>query len=170
MVHDLLALTRVSKDHFPLAPVELSGVLKECLEQSEQDLRARHAEVRVEGEPLPVVLANHTLLCQVVGNLLSNGCKFVAPGVRPLIHVSAERRSGWVRLSVRDNGIGIDPKFHEKIFGVFQRLHPESEYAGSGIGLALVQRGVERMNGRVGVDSEPGKGSVFWIDLAEPTK
>lgn len=167
MVEDLLALAKVSKEQFLLDSVPLSEVLKESLEQLDADLKARNAMVVLEGEPLPKVRANRTLLGQVVSNLLSNASKFVAPGIQPRIRVRADRAAGTVRLWVADNGIGIAPEYHKKIFGVFQRLHSDAGYAGSGIGLALVERGVERMGGRVGLESEPGTGSRFWIELTE---
>jgi signal transduction histidine kinase len=111
------------------------------------------------------VVAHPTTLAQAVANLLSNAVKFVAPGTRPRVRVWAEESEGWVRLWVEDNGIGIAPDDHERIFRVFERLHGVDVYPGTGIGLAIVRRGVERMGGRVGVESELGKGSRFWIEL-----
>jgi signal transduction histidine kinase len=105
-------------------------------------------------------------LRQVLVNLIGNAIKFVAAKT-PHVRLRAEERSGGiVRIWVEDNGIGIPPEFHERIFQVFQRLHT-TVYAGTGIGLAIVQKGVERMGGRVGLVSAPGEGSKFWIELSQ---
>ncbi len=97
-------------------------------------------------------------------NLIANAVKFVAPGVAPQVRLRAEERAQTVRLWVEDNGIGIPPESLDRIFHVFQRLHT-TEFPGTGIGLAIVQKGMERMGGRVGVESTPGKGSRFWLEL-----
>src|SRR5262249_42403670 len=112
----------------------------------------------------PPVKANAMALEQVLHNLLDNAIKFVPPGVVPHVRLTATDEGDWVRLSVCDNGIGIDPEYHERIFKVFERLAPK-QYAGTGIGLAIVKKGMERMGGRVGVKSALGKGSCFWIEL-----
>ena len=106
-----------------------------------------------------------TTLIQVLANLLTNAAKFVSPGSQPCVRVWAERSSKWVRLWVEDNGIGIAKENQERIFRVFERLHGIEKYPGTGIGLAIVRKGMERMGGRVGVESEPGQGSRFWIEL-----
>jgi signal transduction histidine kinase len=101
----------------------------------------------------------------LINNLVSNALKFIAPGVQPQIRLSAEASGDWARLSVQDNGIGIGKADQEKIFAAFQRLHGKQAYPGTGLGLAIVRKGAERMGGRVGVESEPGKGSRFWVEL-----
>jgi signal transduction histidine kinase len=100
-----------------------------------------------------------------VENLVSNAIKFVPPGVVPLVRIRAQRENGFVRLYVMDNGIGIKPQHHERIFEVFERLHGIEAYPGTGIGLAIVRKGIERLEGRVGLSSTPGQGSQFWIEL-----
>ncbi|MEO6035313.1 MAG: ATP-binding protein, partial [Verrucomicrobiota bacterium] len=130
--------------------------------------------VEVQKE-LPIVVANPVLLHQVLCNLIENALKFMKAGVPPSIHIWAETRNQrstdstvkpTARLWIRDNGIGIASIHLHRIFRVFERLHSEnSSYPGTGIGLALVQKAVERMNGLVGVESTPGKGSLFWIEL-----
>jgi signal transduction histidine kinase len=114
---------------------------------------------------LPVVRAHRVALVQAVANLLANGLKFVPPGRVPALSVRAERENGMTRLWVEDNGIGIDAAHHERVFGVFERLHHSENYPGTGIGLAIVRKSVERMGGRVGVVSAAGEGSRFWIEL-----
>jgi signal transduction histidine kinase len=171
LVQDLLAYSRLSRAELQLRPVELGAVVKDVLAQIEADLGERRARVTVEG-PVPAVVGHEATLAQVVLNLLTNAVKFVTPGVEPEVRIHAEPRGGRVRLWVADNGIGIAPEHQERIFGVFERLHGIERYPGTGIGLAVVRRGVERMGGSVGVESAPGQGSRFWIELpaaeAEP--
>jgi signal transduction histidine kinase len=111
-----------------------------------------------------VVLAHEPTFGQCLVNLLSNALKFMAPNVRPNVRCCAEDRHEYSRIWVVDNGIGIPTAQHERVFRVFERLHG-TRYAGTGIGLSIVRKGIERMGGRVGVESEPGNGSRFWIEL-----
>jgi signal transduction histidine kinase len=109
-------------------------------------------------------------LQQVLTNLVANALKFVARGRKPEIVLRAESRAGRVRLWVEDNGIGIDPRQHEAIFEIFRRLHGARDYAGTGVGLSLVRKGMTRMGGACGVESEPGRGSRFWLDFEPAMK
>jgi signal transduction histidine kinase len=104
-------------------------------------------------------------LGQAVENLITNGLKFVPDGMAPKVRVEAQTIGKLVRLWVIDNGIGIPEEHHSRIFRVFERLHTAETFPGTGIGLAIVRKGVERMNGRVGLESSPGQGSRFWIEL-----
>jgi light-regulated signal transduction histidine kinase (bacteriophytochrome) len=116
-------------------------------------------------DSLPTVMADEGQLAQVFQNLITNAIKFRREGVPPQVHVSAEREGDeWV-FSVADNGIGIAPEQVDRIFQVFQRLHTKDEYEGTGIGLALCRRIVERHGGRIWVESEPGEGSTFTFTL-----
>ena len=108
--------------------------------------------------------ANEATLGQVLANLLSNALKFVAPGVLPRVRFWSEKRGEFIRLWLEDNGIGIAAQYHERVFRVFERLHG-ARYVGTGIGLSIVRKGVERMRGQVGLESAPGKGTRFWIEL-----
>jgi signal transduction histidine kinase len=115
-------------------------------------------------KPLPIVRAHDATLTQVLVNLLTNGMKFVEPDKKPKLRFWCEDLGHSVRLWLQDNGVGIEPRFHDRIFWVFERLHG-SNFAGTGIGLSIVRKGVERMGGHVGLESEIGKGSRFWIEL-----
>jgi signal transduction histidine kinase len=163
---DLLSYSRLSREEIPKEPVETLGLVCETLMLMTETLKNRNAHIDIE-EGGATVMANRALLSQMLINLLSNAVKFVAPGVTPSIRIFAERRPGWVRLSVSDNGIGIGAEYLDRIFGVFQRLNRQEDYPGNGLGLALVRRAALRMGGRVGVHSTPGKGSTFWIELPQ---
>jgi signal transduction histidine kinase len=170
LIGDLLEYSRVSRVQFRPETVDLDVAVATAVHQLEATLAASGAEVIVD-PPLGTVTGHLASVTQAVANLLANGAKFVAPGSPPRILVSAERRDGErrdgdrLRLTVADNGIGIAPDHLDRIFRVFERLHGQESYAGTGIGLAIVRKGVERMGGSVGVESTPGEGSRFWIEL-----
>ncbi|HEY6852795.1 MAG TPA: HAMP domain-containing sensor histidine kinase, partial [Gemmatimonadales bacterium] len=166
LIRDLLAYSRITRSELRLTNVDLHRAIQSATEQVANDVAARHAHVVVD-EPLPPVVGHDTTLAQVLTNLLGNAIKFVAPDRTPEVRVRAEQRNGRVRVWVEDNGIGIAPEHHERIFRVFERLNPADEFPGTGIGLAIVRKGVERMGGRVGVESQPGQGSRFWIELSQ---
>ena len=128
------------------------------------EIQARKAEVKIE-QPLPQVVGNPTVLNQILTNLLTNALKYVGPGVAPRIHVWAKVNKSTVRLWIEDNGIGIASEHHERIFRIFERLDDSDAYSGTGIGLAIVAKGAERMGGRTGLESQPGHGSRFWVEL-----
>src|SRR6185503_8231519 len=154
LIRDLLSFSRLARDRVELSPIELGPLLSEVI----ADMRLDGSPAQVTG-PTAAVLGNRVLLSQVFSNLISNGLKFVAAGAEPRVRISSqEGADGWVRIWVEDNGIGISPEYHEKIFQVFERLNDASAYPGTGIGLAIVRRAVGRMGGRVGVVSEEGKG------------
>jgi signal transduction histidine kinase len=114
---------------------------------------------------LPAVLAHEPSLTQVVSNLLTNAVKFVPRNRRPIVHVGFEQLGECVRVHFDDNGIGITPEFQRRLFGMFERLHLDHHYEGTGIGLAIVRKAIERMNGKVGMESDGVHGSRFWIEL-----
>jgi PAS domain S-box-containing protein len=165
LITGLLAYSRIGRQDSPLEPLDLEGLTKLVLADLEAELKSRGAEIQVQ-RPLPRVLGHSLLLSQALANLVSNAAKFVAPGVAPKVRIRAERVEGdRVRLWVDDNGIGIAPEHVGKLFRVFERLHGRDAYPGTGIGLAIVRRALERMNGSSGVESVPGQGSRFWIEL-----
>ena len=183
LIQDLLDYSRLSSSDIQLNAINLELVVATVLVQLKVELQEKQAQVTVE-RPLPEVMAHSPTLVQAVANLVANAIKFVPSGVQPQVRVWAEEmgRKGdeenlsstpvpdhpeTVRLWVEDNGIGIDPKYQERIFQVFERLHGVESYPGTGIGLAIARKAVERMGGRVGVESQLGQGSRFWIELPQ---
>ncbi len=164
LLSDLLAYSRLTRTEMTLSMVQLEDAVNEVLLQVENQTRDKHAEVRVQS-PLGSVCAHLPTLKQVVANLINNGLKFISPERPPVLTIHSTVRDGFVRLWIEDNGIGIDREYHEKIFGLFERLHSEGRYPGTGVGLALVRKGAERMGGHVGLESTPGHGSRFWVEL-----
>jgi signal transduction histidine kinase len=164
LISGLLGLARLSYESFPLSSVDVSDAFSRALSAMGAEIRARGARIDVQATPLRV-LANPWLLEMSLSHLISNGLKFVAPGVVPQIHLWAGPWGDRVRVQVADNGIGIPPEYHARVFGMFERLHSAEDYPGVGVGLALAQRAVNRMGGSIGVTSTPVKGSVFWIEL-----
>lgn len=163
-LRQLLAYSMLVREEAIPVRVELEEVVHGCLREWRKQIEAEAAQVEVRG-PLPPVRGCPRLLAPAVGNLLSNALKFTVPGEPARITISAEVRGEFVILKVADCGIGIEPQHHERIFGVFDRLHGYSTYPGTGVGLAIVRRAVERMHGRVWVESEKGKGSCFYLML-----
>jgi signal transduction histidine kinase len=177
LLSDLLEYSRVTRKELRLEKVNLEGAVNEVLTLLDTDIRSKQAEVTVE-RPLPQVLAHPATAVMLISNLVSNGLKFVPQGIKPQLRIWAELvengepstlnsqlSTTFVRLWVQDNGIGIAPEYLDKVFGTFQRLHGKNTYPGTGLGLAIVRKGAERMGGQTGAESEPGKGSRFWIQL-----
>lgn len=163
MSHDLLTYGRMVHEPMPKEPLHLGAMLDHVLAQLAVEIDTTKALINVE-HPLPEVLGHPAVLEQVLLQLLRNALTYVRPGVQPQVTVRGEVREN-VRVWVVDNGVGIDPQAHDKIFHIFKRLHETEGYSGSGIGLALVKKGIERMGGHVGVFSKPGEGSSFWFEL-----
>jgi signal transduction histidine kinase len=172
LVTDALNYNKVIRETPLLRPVDVSKLLH-CIVQTYPNLRPPAADVTIDPTTELVVLGNESLLTQCFGNLLDNAVKFVAPGVRPRVRVWAQPSTlndqPSTCIYIADNGIGIPKEAHENIFRMFQRRHRESEYPGTGIGLAIVKKAVERMGGRVRLESEPGRGSTFCVELPSAT-
>jgi PAS domain S-box-containing protein len=167
LVQDLLAYSRLVRGEITLAPVALESAVDEALGPLEREIKERGGEILIE-RPLGRVLGHRVVLGQIASNLLANAVKFTKAGTPPWVRVRSERREGGrVRLWVEDQGIGIAPQHQERIFRAFERLHGMQEYPGTGIGLAIVQKGAGRLGGRTGVESEVGMGSRFWVELPE---
>lgn len=165
LIRDLLSYSRIARSDARLVAVDVRTALEAARASLEGDLRARNVRLEVQ-DNLPHVLADPVLLPQCIMNLLSNAIKFTPQEKTAQVRVSAERSDDHIRLVVEDRGIGIAREHQERLFRLFERLNP-SAYPGTGVGLAIVKKAAERMNGRVGVESEPDKGSRFWIELRE---
>jgi signal transduction histidine kinase len=166
LIQDVLNYSRILHAKLPMAAVDLDCLVRDIIEMFPLG-RPIKAEIQIKGT-LPKVIGNEALLAQCVSNLLSNGAKFISAGSTPRMEVSAEgREDGSTRLWFKDNGIGIAPENHDRIFRLFERIHPIATYEGTGIGLTIVRKAIERMGAEVGFDSELGKGSNFWIQLKQ---
>ena len=162
LIHDLLAYSRLDVRGHALEPVESEHALNAALANLKIAIEEAHATIT--RSPLPRVRADSLQLTQVFQNLIGNAIKFHG-SEPPRIEVAAHRRNGEWLFLVRDNGIGIDPRFFETIFVIFQRLHTRAEYGGTGMGLAICKKIIERHGGRIWVESAPGKGSTFFFTL-----
>jgi PAS domain S-box-containing protein len=162
LIEDLLAYSRVGTRGRDPEPTEAQGALEQALANLRASIEASGATVT--HDPLPTVRADASQLVQLFQNLVGNALKFRGAEA-PRIHVGAKEKDGEVELSVRDNGIGIDPQYFERIFVIFQRLHSKAEYEGTGIGLAICKKIVDRHGGRIRVESQPGRGSTFYCTL-----
>ena len=169
LITDLLQYARLETRAQPFQPADCETILDTVLENLRAMIHETRAKISYD-RPLPVVHGDITQLTQILQNLIGNGIKFRHPEEPPKIHVAVHRQAGeWV-FSVQDNGIGIDPQYHKRIFIIFERLHPQDQYPGTGIGLAVCRKIVERHGGRIWVESAPGKGSTFYftIPASEP--
>jgi signal transduction histidine kinase len=188
LLQDLLEYSRVARASMPPTTVNLDGVVSEIVTLREREIQETKANIEVKA-PLGEVTAHLPTVQQILANLIDNGLKFVGKDRAPHLHIWTEEvtRDGLpavkpengagaekpaspkgqrsLRIWIEDNGIGIEKEFHEKIFGLFERLHPSHAFPGTGLGLAIVRKGVERMSGRVGLESLPERGSRFWVEL-----
>lgn len=163
LIRDLLAYARATRLDKPLQPTDANRAVDAAL----ANLKGAVAEsgATIHFEPLPTLPAHPTQLELLFQNLIGNAIKYRRPDVTPAVHIAARKRHAQWHFSIRDNGIGIEAQYKERIFGIFKRLHTNDKYSGTGIGLALCRRIVERHNGRIWVESEPGRGSTFHFTL-----
>jgi light-regulated signal transduction histidine kinase (bacteriophytochrome) len=161
LITDLLQYSRVDSRSAQLSPVSLQeafnaalGFLRPVIEESGASVTASE---------LPVIIGNRIQLTQLLQNLIGNSLKYCEK--QPEVHVAARKTAEMWEVSVSDNGIGMDPKYHRKIFEIFGRLHGDQEYSGTGLGLALCRRIAERHGGAIRVDSRLGEGSTFYVSL-----
>ena len=163
LTQDVLAYSRIAANAISIAPISLDKLVTDIIEQY-PSFQALSSCISVD-RPLGDVLGHEASLTQCLSNLIGNAVKFVPPGVQPAVRLWTEQNCAFVRVLIRDNGIGIPSEYHERIFKIFERVHADKRYEGSGIGLAIVRKAAERMGGEVGVDSQLGVGSTFWIKL-----
>ena len=164
LINDLLSYSRLSRTEIRLQSVDLQTAIAAALQQLSVTIQARNAIIHIPAN-LPSVIAHGSILVQILVNLISNAIKFVETDIQPIVTIAVQTEKNSVRLSVIDNGIGIASKYHDRIFRVFERLHGIETFPGTGIGLAIVRRGIDRLNGQVGLESQLGQGSRFWITL-----
>jgi light-regulated signal transduction histidine kinase (bacteriophytochrome) len=163
LIQDLLQVSRVETTAKPPVPTAVGAVVNAAARSLDEAVRGAGATVTV-GD-LPAVMADPAQLEQVFANLISNAIKYRSPERPPEIGITARRLNGMVELAVRDNGIGIEAEYFDRIFEMFRRLHTRDRYEGTGIGLAVVKRVVDRHGGTVRVESTPGEGSTFFFTL-----
>lgn len=163
LVNDLLAYSRVTNKGAPFLRVDTAAVIGRVLQNLHESIVTAGAEIEVG--PLPAVQGDEMQVAQLFQNLMGNAVKFRRPGQHPHIRVGAETRDGALVFSVVDDGIGIDAEYREHIFTIFKRLHPGESYPGTGIGLAICKRIVDRHGGRIWVDEAPGGGAAFHFTL-----
>ena len=168
LIDDLLTYSRVGRQPRRFAPVDLGKLLQGVMD--DLDLAMEESKSVVTHEPLPVISGDEVQLSQLLQNLIGNAIKFRRPGKPARVQVSAARGDRCWKLAVRDDGIGIDPQYFDRVFIIFQRLHGREEYPGTGIGLAVCKKIVERHGGRIWVKSRPGKGSTFQFTLQDQDK
>lgn len=165
MIGGLRQWSRLQTSGGTTVPVNLGELVPSVVEDLATQIRESGAQIAI-AEPLPTVPGDPVQLRMLIGQLLSNAIKFHAPGVAPVVHLEAREDAGVAHVAVRDDGIGIDPKYRERVFEIFQQLQPRGAYAGHGLGLALVERIVERHGGTVAIESDgPGTGTSVLVQL-----
>lgn len=168
IINELLAYSRVGTGKLVLVQIQAGAAVSTALAQLKTVIAEAQAAVEVKG-PLPVVSADPPQLASLFQNLIGNGVKYRRPDVRPEVTIGAVDQGAEWAFYVADNGIGIEPQYHDQIFDLFKRLHARDRYGGTGIGLATCRRVVGRHGGRIWVDSVPGRGSTFWFTLPKVT-
>ena len=163
LTQDVLTYSRVARSQVQFQRIPLERLVKDIIHQY-TTLQPPAAQIDIVA-PMPDVLGQETMLGQCLANLLNNAVKFVPAGVAPRVRVWTERRGSTVRLWFEDNGIGIKPEHQDRIFQLFERVHPDGKYEGTGIGLSIVRRAMDKLGGAVGIQSDGIHGSRFWLEL-----
>ncbi len=167
MIEDLLAYSRVGRVELRLDEVDVGALVARVTDTLRHQIDEAGAEI--VATELPLITADSSQIFLVLQNLISNAIKFARPGIPAVVHITASHQGDLWRFDVTDNGIGIDEPYRRRIFRMFQRLHPIDEFPGTGIGLAVSERVVERHGGTIGVDGNAGDGSTFWFTIpAQP--
>lgn len=166
LIQDLLKLSRLGTSTEAFELFNSSQAIKEA--EDNLAIAIEESDAEIIADNMPDVFASRIKLTQIFENLIGNAIKYRSSR-KPKIEISAEQQNGWVTFAVKDNGIGIEERFHDKIFGVFQRLHPNNQYEGTGIGLALCKKGVQQHSGKIWLESVPDKGTVFYFTMPKTT-
>jgi len=167
LINDLLSFAHVGRGGLTLQPIPLDRVFDVIVEQTRPTVDAKQARL-VVAAPMPVVRGDETLLTQIFSNLVNNALEYQRPGVAPQVEVAWREVGDRIEVSVRDNGLGIDPAYHRQVFEVFRRLHSQADHPGTGIGLAIVAKAVSLLDGEIRLDSAPGTGTTFVVSLPKP--
>jgi PAS domain S-box-containing protein len=163
IILDLLEFSRVGRSEEGVEKVDVNQIINDVLALYRKQIQEQRAKISVD--VLPVIKTLNVPLRQVFQNLISNSLKYQKNGCAPMIHISCDDIKGYWRFCVKDNGIGIDPEYFDKIFIIFQRLHNKDEYSGTGMGLAVTKKIIENLSGRIWVESAEGKGSAFYFTI-----
>ncbi len=166
LVDELLNLARIGRQKVHRLKTDLTAVVRDVVQALEPEIGQREVEWKMA--QLPVAECDPVLVRQIFQNLIANALKYSRPRPRAVIEIGLEQKDGPVVFLVRDNGVGFDMKYADKLFGVFQRLHRQEEFEGTGVGLATVQRIVQKHGGRVWAEAELNKGAVFYFTLNHP--
>lgn len=168
MINDILVLSRVGSKGKDLLPTNVENIINTVIENLRNSIE-KHNGIVTFDNPMPIILADKTQLIELFQNLIANGIKFHRKDEPPNVHISSKKvYNEWI-FSVNDNGMGIDNKYFNKLFIVFSRLHAKEEYPGTGIGLAICKKIVERHNGKIWVESKVGQGSTFYFTIPVET-
>jgi len=166
LIDDLLTLSRISRIKNPYETVDIQALIDSVLESIKHDIKTHRVGLKIHDQ-LPTVVCDRVKMAQVFLNLINNGIKFSSKNNRecPKIEIGFTERSDSFEFYVKDNGIGIDPQYHEQIFGVFRRLHTEKEFEGTGVGLSIVKKVIDDHGGRIWIESQLGQGACFYFTV-----
>jgi signal transduction histidine kinase len=164
LINDLLVYTQLHRTDVPLAKTNLQEVVERVVEIVSPEVEEKHASIEIENT-LPTVNANSALMEQILLSIVSNALRFSRPQTRPQVRIRSDQEDGFARITIEDNGIGIAPQHQHLIFQPFHRLNPAEIPDGTGMGLALAKKGVEKLGGKMGVNSQVNRGSRFWVEL-----
>jgi signal transduction histidine kinase len=164
LVDDLLAYARIERLELQPLPTDVTTLIGACVAEQRDEIAQLGAEIITDITPTMLHI-DAAALAQAIRNLLQNALKFSRDASSPRITVCAKRNGNCLQISIADNGIGFDMQYHDQLFALFQRLHRPNEYAGTGIGLAIARKAIERMGGRLWAQSQPNQGATFYIEL-----
>ena len=166
LIDDLLTLSRISRIKNPFENVDMASLIDSVINRISFDIKEKNVDLVIE-KNIPMIFCDRIKMGEVFLNLVNNAIKFSSKNnkERPKVEIGYVQEEGFHKFYVKDNGIGIAPQYHQQIFGIFRRLHTSNEYEGTGAGLSIVKRVIEEHGGNIWVESEPGKGAVFYFTI-----